>query len=37
MEKDKAAGGWQKAPSRPRPRFRAVLSWNLQMAGMIHC
>ena len=30
MEKDKAVGGWQKAPSRPRPRFMAVLSWNLK-------
>ena len=30
MEEEKAVGGWQKAPSRARPRFTAVLPWNLE-------
>lgn len=40
-EKEKAVGGWQKAPY--RARFTDVLPWNLETvteqhkAGMIHC
>lgn len=30
MEEEKAVGGWQKAPLRARPRFTAVLPWNLE-------